>query len=143
LSDAEKRGLSIVQSKCAKCHSGELFTDQLYHNNGLDADFSNTSFEGIFLGRYRVSYNPFELGAYRTPTLRNIMITAPYMHDGRFQNIDEVLNHYTTGVKKSPSLAFELINEDGSTGFSLSEENKKDIKAFLQTLTDSTFLTSF
>lgn len=143
LTTQELNGLAIVRNKCASCHQEPLFTDNLYHNNGLDNDFTNTSFDQVFLGRYRVSYNPFDLGAFRTPTLRNIMLTAPYMHDGRFSNISAVLDHYHSGVKISPSLASQLVNAEGQAGIPLTISEKEDIIAFLNALTDYSFITAF
>src|SRR5690606_23009838 len=99
LNDRELKGLALVRKHCGTCHEGELFTDNLYHNNGLDNDFSDVRNEMIHLGRYRISFRPDEIGAFKTPTLRNIMVTAPYMHDGRFDKIEDVLHHYAEGVK--------------------------------------------
>ncbi len=141
LSDVEKNGLTLVKQKCQGCHSSDLFTDNNYHNNGLDATFNEVDHEGIYLGRYRVSYQLADVGAYKTPTLRNIMLTAPYMHDGRFANIEAVLQHYAQGVKVSPSLAkgmYQLPN--GAAGIALSQTDIQAIIAFLKTLTDEDFI---
>ncbi|MBY0244037.1 MAG: cytochrome-c peroxidase, partial [Sphingobacteriaceae bacterium] len=78
LNSEELLGMKLVESKCKNCHAGELFTDFNYHNNGIDSDFSNKNFEGLFLGRFRVSFNPLDLGKFKTPTLRNVMLTAPF-----------------------------------------------------------------
>ena len=136
LSEIELRGLEIVQQKCQGCHSGELFTDNQYHNNGLDADFSNTEHEGVFLGRYRISYDLADLGKFRTPTLRNVALTAPYMHDGRLASLEDVVEHYATGIKNSETLDPRLP----AGGMKLNNDEKEAIVAFLKTLTDYHFV---
>jgi cytochrome c peroxidase len=142
LSFIEAEGLQLVQQHCQGCHTGELFTDNDYRNNGLDADFSNDQFEGIFQGRFRISYSPADLGKFKTPTLRNILLTAPYMHDGRFSNIEQVLDHYSDGVKKSASTDPLVMKKNNNTpGIPLSSNDKQKIIAFLATLTDSSFIT--
>lgn len=140
LSQSEVEGLQLVQSKCGGCHSSELFTDNLFHNNGIDADFSNSSAEGIFQGRFRVTQNPADLGKYRTPTLRNIFFTAPYMHDGRFATIEEVLQHYASGVRYSATVDPLVLQNAGMPGISMSEDEKRSIITFLKTLSDSSFI---
>lgn len=142
LSPMAAEGLTLVQQHCQGCHTGALFTDNSYHNNGLDNDFSNDQFEGIFQGRFRISYSPADLGKFKTPTLRNILLTAPYMHDGRFNTLTEVLDHYTDGVKISPSTSPLVMRKNGnSPGIPLSYADKQKIIAFLTTLTDSSFIT--
>jgi cytochrome c peroxidase len=138
-SPEESLGLSLVNLKCRSCHSGELFTDNNYHNNGLDQDFSNTQFEGLYQGRYRISYQLSDLGKYKTPTLRNVLRTAPYMHDGRLSTIEEVLDHYEHGVKTYMTTDLLLNQRDGKPGIPLSSAEKKAIIAFLGTLTEPEF----
>ncbi len=140
LSSLELQGMQLVRTKCEGCHKGELFTDNDYHNNGIDDDFSDNSFEGIFQGRYRITNNPADLGKFKTPTLRNSMLTAPYMHDGRFATIEQVLNHYSAGVLASPSLDPLVKQNGGQPGIPLTAEEKGAIIAFLKTLTDSAFI---
>ena len=140
LNEEEKRGLQIVQEKCMGCHQGALFTDNLYHNNGLDADFSNEDFEGIFQGRFRVTRDPADLGKYKTPSLRNLFWTGPYMHDGRFNSVMDVLNHYSTGVKNSPTLDSRLKRSNGETGIDLTQVDKQAIISYLKTLSDTSFI---
>lgn len=140
LSAAELKGLQLFRSKCSSCHSGELFTDNSYHNNGLDADFSNTDHENIFQGRYRITYDAADMGKYKTPTLRNCMVTAPYMHDGRIATIEGVLEHYNGGVKLSATTDVLVMQNSGNAGIPLTHEDKSNIIAFLHTLTDSTFI---
>lgn len=138
LSVLEQKGLNLVATKCQGCHTGELFTDNRYHNNGLDASFTNSDHEGIYQGRYRISYQNSDLGSFKTPTLRNVAVTAPYMHDGRFATLEEVLEHYATGIKSSETLD-PLIP---SGGLNLAKDEKEAILAFLHTLTDNTYLTN-
>ncbi|WP_282637369.1 cytochrome-c peroxidase [Sphingobacterium thalpophilum] len=132
----EHKGLILVNQYCRSCHAGELFTDQQFHNNGLDSTFSNEDEEGVYQGRYRITYRKEDLGKYRTPTLRNVALTAPYMHDGRFGSLEEVLNHYQSGIHLSTTLDDKLINENDKTSLALMENEKHEIIAFLMTLTE-------
>lgn len=132
----ELKGQVLVRQKCQRCHAGELFTDQSFHNNGIDADFSNLEHEGIFQGRYRITYQPADLGKFKTPSLRNLAFTAPYMHDGRFATLAEVIQHYANGIKGSATLSTQILKE----GFGFSEQEKKQIIAFLNTLNDYSFI---
>lgn len=132
----ELEGWKLVREKCQGCHAGELFTDQSYHNNGIDSDFSNTEHEGIRQGRYRISYNTADLGKFKTPSLRNVAWTAPYLHDGRFITLEEVIEHYSTGIKGSATLSSAL--PEG--GFGFSKKEKRQMIAFLHTLTDHSFI---
>ena len=138
LSALELRGMALVKEKCQGCHSGELFTDNGYHNNGIDAAFTNPDHEGLYFGRYRISYDLTDLGKFKTPTLRNISLTAPYMHDGRFATLKEVIDHYSEGIKNSETL--DLLLPAG--GFKLSEDEKTAIISFLNTLSDQSFITN-
>ena len=139
LSAIELEGLSLVESKCKGCHSGELFTDYSYHNNGIDESFSD-ELDGIYQGRFRVSFNPLDIGKFKTPTLRNILLTAPYMHDGRFNSIEDVLDHYSSGIKRSATVDQLLIKDDGNPGIVMKPEEKNAVLAFLKTLTDQSFI---
>ncbi|MGJ1430259.1 cytochrome-c peroxidase [Sphingobacterium spiritivorum] len=140
LTASEHRGQVLVKQKCGNCHSGELFTDYRFHNNGLDADFSDLSDEWLHLGRYRISLERKDMGAYKTPTLRNVAVSAPYMHDGRFATLDQVLDHYRFGVKASAFTDRMLYDSSGNTGISMTDQEEADIKAFLLALTDEQFL---
>lgn len=142
LNEEERRGLQIVQEKCMGCHQGALFTDNLYHNNGLDGDFSNEDFEGIFQGRFRVTRDPADLGKYKTPSLRNLFWTGPYMHDGRFGSIMDVLEHYSGGIKNSPTLDARLKKSNGETGIDLSQIDKQAVISYLKTLSDTSFISN-
>lgn len=143
LTPQELQGLQLVQQKCQGCHKSDLFTDNDYHNNGIENDFSDDSFEGIFQGRYRITYNLADIGKFKTPTLRNTMLTAPYMHDGRFATIEQVLNHYSSGVKVTATTdPLVMQNIGGTSGIPLSADDKNKIIAFLHTLSDSAFITN-
>ncbi len=131
LSISELKGLSLFRSNCSSCHSEPLMTDYKFHNNGLDTLFKD-------VGRYRISQNAIDLGRFKTPSLRNIALTAPYMHDGRFSQLDQVIDHYSHHIVSSPSLSAPLSKNVG--GFQFSEEEKKNLIEFLYTLTDQEFI---
>ena len=118
---------------CFHCHSGVLFTDNLFHNNGLDINPSS--------GRGEVSLNSSDIGKYKTPTLKNIEYTGPYMHDGRFQTLEEVVEFYSTGLNWSSTIDPLMINV-GSGGVNLTSEEKNNLVLFLKTLSDVEFLTN-
>lgn len=138
LNQEELEGLSIFQQKCSSCHATDFFTDFGYHNNGLDSTFPD-NFEAIAWGRGRITEKPEDIGKFKTPTLRNIALTAPYMHDGRFKTLNEVLEHYNSGVKNSATLD-PVLQRSGKLGIPLSETEKKRIIQFLNTLTDPEFI---
>jgi cytochrome c peroxidase len=131
----EKLGLTVFKQKCGDCHqmSNQLFTDLSYRNIGLDSVSSD-------LGRYLITEQTTDKGKFKVPSLRNVMLTPPYMHDGRFDNIDQVLQHYAQGVKRTANLDKSLINSSDKVGILLSNQEKEALKAFLLTLTDSTFI---
>ncbi|PTS96770.1 cytochrome-c peroxidase [Pedobacter sp. HMWF019] len=141
LTESELLGMNLVNSKCKACHSGELFTDDNYHNNGIDVAF-NDDHEGIYQGRFRVTFNPLDLGKFKTPSLRNVLVTAPYMHDGRFKTINEVLDHYQSGIKISPTTDQLLYQNRGQAGIPLTQKERQAIIAFLGALTDHEFMTN-
>lgn len=126
----ETNGYQLFKKNCASCHKEPLFTNDEFMNNGLSLDPSLND-----MGRYRVSKNPNDSLKFRVPTLRNIEFSYPYMHDGRMKRIADVLNHYTSGIQKSSSLAEEL-----KSPIVLSPNEKVDLTAFLLTLTDKAFL---
>lgn len=119
-------------AECGHCHGGPLLTTNEYFNNGLDevADLSNFP----DLGRGGVTNYVFDNGKFRAPSLRNIALTAPYMHDGRFQTLEEVLEHYNSGGHYADNLDPLILDLE------LSEENMQDIITFLHTFTDTTYL---
>lgn len=121
---------------CFHCHGGggnALFTTNLFYNNGLDDTFTDPQ------DRFSVTGDPADQGAYKAPTLRNIMLTAPYMHDGRFSTIDEVIDFYSENVKYSENVS-PLMHHVMQGGVHLTEQEKQQLKAFLNTLTDSSFI---
>jgi cytochrome c peroxidase len=123
----EKQGFEIFKSKCANCHTPPLFTDNSYRNNGLDESFKDS-------GRFRITNINSDMGKFKVPSLRNIELTYPYMHDGRFETIEKVLNHYSDSIKQSPTLDAELTD-----GISLTSTEKSQLILFLKTLTDREF----
>ncbi len=125
LSEEAKRGLELFRGKarCTRCHSNFNFTDEKFHNLGIGWD-TNT----VDLGRYMVTKNPEDIGAFKTPTLREISRTAPYMHDGRFKTLEEVVNFYNNGGIKNPHLDNTIIPLE------LTDQEQKDVVAFLRSL---------
>jgi len=114
---------------CFHCHGGPLFRSRDFANNGLDSMFKD-------LGRYGVTKNESDKGKFAVPSLRNVEITGPYMHDGRFGTLEEVIEHYATGVKLSQTLDSEI---ELKHGIPLSQEDKRALVSFLKTLTDEQF----
>ena len=140
--DAEQRGRDLFfvefasptqdHPGCSHCHGSSLFTENNYFNNGIT--FVNDLADFPDKGRGGFNGNIFDNGKFRTPTLRNIALTAPYMHDGRFATLEEVLDHYATG-------GHGVINEDANIQpFSLTQRDKEDLIAFLNMLTDTAFI---
>ena len=125
ISAEAQRGLLLFRDKarCTKCHSGFNFTDEKFHNLGIGWDDNK-----VDLGRYMVTKNPEEIGAFKTPTLREISRSAPYMHDGRFKTLDEVVNFYNQGGVKNPHQDPLILPLE------LTKEEKRDLVQFLQTL---------
>lgn len=123
--EAAQRGLILFRDKarCTKCHSGFNFTDEKFHNLGIGWDDNK-----VDLGRYMVTQNPEELGAFKTPTLREISRSAPYMHDGRFKTLEEVVNFYNKGGVKNPHQSNLIIPLE------LTDQEKHDLVEFLRTL---------
>jgi len=122
----------LPTGECAHCHSPPHFTNQRFFNNGLDE--APTLEEFVDKGRGVISKNHYDNGRFRTPGLRNVALTAPYMHDGRFSTLDEVIAHYNTGGKyaenRSPNIFPLGLTADQAAG----------LTAFLKTLTDSSFV---
>ncbi|MCP3932798.1 MAG: cytochrome-c peroxidase [Bacteroidetes bacterium] len=132
--DAEYTGYELFNSEdgdCFHCHGGILFTDNLFHNNGLDTQPSETGLSAI-------TNNPDDLGKYKAPTLRNLAFTAPYMHDGRFQTLEEVIDFYSEGLQNSPTVD-PLMKNVHQGGVLLTDYEKECLLAFLLTLTDTDF----
>jgi cytochrome c peroxidase len=142
LTPSELNGLTIYnteQGDCFHCHtlSNGLATDNSFKNNALDDDASMTD-----LGRMAVTGLASDKGKFKVPTLRNIELTAPYMHDGRFATLEEVVNHYDMGGVPSSTVDPLMKHTSGSAnpGLNLSAQDKLDLIAFLKTLTDQDFV---
>lgn len=130
--DEEQEGYILFRQKCKSCHQEPLFTDRTYRNNGLDV-------RSLDKGRDSLTRTATDVGKFRVPSLRNLEVTAPYMHDGRFATLNEVLAHYDHGVQPNPNLDPEL-KSNARLGISLSFKEQNKILAFLKTLTDKNFI---
>ncbi len=122
---------------CFHCHGSEanpLWTDNIFHNNGLDS-----SFEDLGLGE--VTGDPLDNGKFKSPSLRNLAYTAPYMHDGRFETLEEVINHYSEGLVYSGTID-PLMKNIAEGGAQLTENDKADLKAFLLSLSELGYTTN-
>ena len=124
----EKQGYELFKLNCALCHTEPLFTDYSFRNSGLPIDLNDT-------GREKVSQDAKDRGKFKVPTLRNIAYTYPYMHDGRFSNLEEVLKFKVQGIQDSPTLDPYL-----KKGIKLNTQEQKAIISFLNTLTDFNFI---
>ncbi|MGL4400169.1 MAG: MbnP family protein [Luteolibacter sp.] len=142
LTEEEKRGLQLFVTEhaperglrgadCFHCHGGMLFTDNSFHDNGLDLADSD-------IGRLLVTGNEADRGKFKTPSLRNVALRAPYMHDGRFATLEEVVEHYDSGVTRRSNLDPNLAKHPAE-GLGLSALEKRELTAFLRTLTDTDF----
>jgi cytochrome c peroxidase len=123
---------SLNGADCLHCHSGILMHINKFSNNGLDATFTD-------LGRGAITGSSNDMGRFKIPTLRNIALTAPYMHDGRFGTLDEVIEHYSSEVVSSPTID-PLMEHLSSGGVQLDSQEKYLLKKFLMTLTDYSFI---
>lgn len=124
----EQQGYELFKAKCASCHQEPLFTDLSYRSNGLDINSADE-------GRKIITGLESDKGKFRVPTLRNIELSAPYMHDGRFNTLEKVLEHYNSGIQRAPNLDPLL-----KTGMALSVTQKQQIISFLKTLSDDEFI---
>ena len=128
--ESAQRGLALFESKrvnCIACHVGHNFTDENYRNLGVGMDKEKTA-----LGRFDISKNEEDRGAFKTPTLRDIARTAPYMHDGSLQTLREVIDYYDKGGTLSPHLSPDM------KPLKLTEQEKTDLIEFMQSLTGET-----
>jgi cytochrome c peroxidase len=126
LNAVEELGRKLFYSdslNCGKCHSGALFTDQKFYNNGLYNDYED-------VGRNRFTNNQNDIGKFKVPSLRNVEITHPYMFDGSLESLDDVISHYESGGSSHPNKS-PLIN-----GFNLKNNQREALKKFLYTLSD-------
>jgi len=126
----EEKGYQVFKKNCSSCHIEPLFTNGGFENNGLAKDSILND-----LGRFSITQNPEDLLRFKVPTLRNIKYSFPYMHDGRFRKLSQVINHYSNDVIPSSTLS-PLLTE----GLNLSHEEKVDLLAFLLTLSDKKFV---
>ncbi len=126
--ESEKRGYTLFKQNCGSCHKEPLLTDFSFRNNGLDIQSKDA-------GRARVTQNESDYGKFKVPSLRNVELTYPYMHDGRFTTLSEVLDHYTNGIQSAPNLDPELINP-----IQMNSQDKEDLLRFLSTLTDYEYI---
>jgi cytochrome c peroxidase len=161
ISEAAKRGEALFFSArlgCAACHSGPHFTDAAgdggasagafpYHNTGLYNLDGAGGYPASNTGLISVTANPADMGRFRTPTLRNIAMTAPYMHDGSIATLDEVVQFYAAGGRLIPQGALNAgdgranpLKDPRLSGFSISPAEQADLVAFLEALTDRQFL---
>lgn len=139
LTQNELNGLNVFMDEargdCFHCHgnpNNPLWTDNLFHNNGLDAEFTDR-------GRGDVTGDPRDFGLFKSPSLRNLAYSAPYMHDGRFATLEEVIDHYSEGLVFSETID-PLMKAIAEGGVQLTPEDKADLKAFLLTLSDPSFI---
>lgn len=139
LTPSEENGLAVFldesRGDCFHCHglpANPLWTDNIFHNNGLDETFSDRG-RGGFTG------DPREFGWFKSGSLRNLAYTAPYMHDGRFTTLDEVIDHYSEGLVFSETID-PLMKKVAEGGVQLSDQDKADLKAFLLSLSDPSFI---
>jgi cytochrome c peroxidase len=128
--EKEQKGYNLFKTHCASCHTEPLFTSNNFENNGLQPDTILRD-----PGRIWISHRSSDSLKFKVPTLRNCELTAPYMHDGRYRNLQMVLFHYTNSVHHSPTLASQLRKK-----IELNEEEKGELIAFLKTLTDEEFV---
>lgn len=126
----EQNGYTLFLKNCNVCHAEPLFSTYQFANNGLPVDTSLND-----RGRWTITRNKHDSLLFKIPSLRNISYTYPYMHDGRFTKLNQVLNHYTKGIVQSPTLSDAL-----KTPIQLSTNEKTDLIAFLLTLNDSAFV---
>ena len=128
--EQEKNGYQLFKKDCASCHSEPLFSNYNFENNGLPIDPTIND-----LGRYVITENDNDKAKFKVPSLRNLSFTYPYMHDGRFMTLQEVINHYTSGIEHSETLSSQF-NES----IELSSNEKVDLISFLLTLNDKDFV---
>lgn len=123
---------AIKDAECAHCHNAPLFTDNEYFNNGIDSVVNLDEFPDLGLGAVTNFY--YDNGTFRAPTLRNIELTAPYMHDGRFETLEEVIEHYNSGGHIAENLGGDI------RPLGLTDQEKGHLLTFLKTLTDTSFV---
>jgi cytochrome c peroxidase len=128
--EMEQKGYNLFKQHCASCHKEPLFTSDIFENNGLAIDTTLNDF-----GRMRITQNVKDKQKFKVPTLRNAQFTFPYMHDGRFKTLNDVIKHYNSGIIKSKTLSKQLKKP-----MNLYDDERTELVAFLKTLTDKEFL---
>jgi cytochrome c peroxidase len=128
----EAVGYALFKQNCSTCHQEPLFTDRGFRNNGLDALSDD-------IGRDSITHQEKDRAKFRVPSLRNIELSSPYMHDGRFNTLKQVLAHYSNGVKNNANLD-PLLRNNGKLGIALRAKQQEQVIAFLKTLTDRDFV---
>jgi len=126
----EENGYQLFKTHCNSCHTEPLFSNYSFQNNGLSL---NPEIQD--LGRFEITQNESDTRKFKVPTLRNIEFSSPYMHDGRFKKLSEVIDHYSEGIEVTKTLGEELKN-----GIKLSSNEEVDLIAFLLTLSDKDFI---
>ncbi|MEJ2881444.1 cytochrome-c peroxidase [Pedobacter sp. GR22-6] len=129
----ELEGLKVFKDKCSTCHATDLFTDGTFRNNGSTDDFRFDK------GRQEITLKDSDIGKFKVPSLRNVELTAPYMHDGSISTLEAVLEHYNSGIKPSETLD-SVLRKRSKPGLSINTEEKKVLISFLKTLTDHEFI---
>jgi cytochrome c peroxidase len=159
ISPAAKRGEDLffhMPYGCSHCHGGFTFggitiyqsADGGFANNGLYNIRGKFSYPADNLGLYEYTHNPGDIGKFKPPSLRNVAVRAPYMHDGSLKTLDDVLDHYAHGgrvITEGPNAGDGSKNPNKSSfvsGFTLTAQQRVDLKAFLESLTDEEFLTN-
>ena len=144
LSEAARRGMELFfdhRTECYHCHAGAIFTDNLVTSRSA---MPETAFHNTGLGRAKglaaFSLDPRDRGRFRTPSLRNVAVTAPYMHDGRFRTLEEVIRQYAAGGEAARLGAPDPLRDPLIGGFTITEAEIADLVAFLESLTDTGFL---
>jgi cytochrome c peroxidase len=130
LTEQEKNGKDLffsTKTNCSSCHSSFLFTNQTFQNNGLYEMYADT-------GRQRITLLPEDRGLFKVPSLRNVELSAPYMHDGSFANLEAVIEHYNAGGVNYPSKSSFI------QPLNLTADEKSSLIAFLKSLTDNEFI---
>ncbi|UOE52525.1 cytochrome-c peroxidase [Mucilaginibacter sp. SMC90] len=131
-SKEEELGYAVFKLKCSSCHREPLFTDHSFRNNGLEIWSADK-------GRDSLTHRKGDIGKFKIPSLRNVEVSAPYMHDGHLETLEQVLAHYAHGVKANPNLDPEL-KKNGRLGILLNSREQQQIIVFLRTLTDKDFI---
>lgn len=132
LTEAEQEGMKLFfseETNCSTCHAGALFTDESFRNIGLYEKYEDK-------GRERITADSLDNGKFKVPTLRNIELTAPYMHDGSVETLEEVVAHFTSGGLNHP------VKDSLIQPLPLTEQDQSNLVAFLKTLTDRKFVTN-